>query len=205
MKQGDLKLGVEYAIIPAWDYSSAEKKDVNQVKRRDVARAKLVNLDKYAYEVVRSTKPDDLAFEPAEAGARSIGFLVESDQWTSNGQGTVFWLSRPQDIVSEYAPLEAKWSQAEQEAKRIADEEMREQEERNRVVREAEERNERMVKSAIASLRSIIGDRADSVVPRRENERNATGDYVSTTKFLMDATTLQVLVEKVLEARDLAL
>lgn len=205
MKQGDLKLGVEYAIIPSWDYSSAEKKDINKVRRRDVAKAKLVNLDKYGYEVVRSGKPDDLNFEPAEAGARSIGFLVESEQWATQGNGTVYWLSRPQDIVSEYAVLDAKWSEAEAEAKRVEEEMKRDQEERNRVVREAEERNERVSKSAIDSLRTIIGARADTVEVRSENTRNKSGDYVAVTRFAMDATTLQVLIEKVMEARDLAL
>ena len=27
MKSADLKVGVEYAVIPAWDYSSHEKKN----------------------------------------------------------------------------------------------------------------------------------------------------------------------------------
>ena len=49
MKSADLKIGVEYGVIPSWDYSSNEKKNPETTRRRDVTKAELVSLDKYTY------------------------------------------------------------------------------------------------------------------------------------------------------------
>jgi len=200
MKQADLKLGVEYAIIPAWDYSSADKKNPDKVIRNHVAKAELVSLDKYEYKVFRFDSPENPNFQPAPQGARSIGFLVKSDTWSNE---TVYWLARPQDIVAEYATLEVRWSALEAEqAKREAEERMeREAQEQKRKALLAKEQSN--LDSLNASLRAILGERAGQVQSDINSRRNGEGNYVPVAEFTFTSRTLSILVEKVLEAKDL--
>ena len=199
MKSGDLKIGVEYAVIPAWDYSSADKKNPLTVPRQYVAKAELVNLDKYEYKVFRFDSPDNPNFQPAPKGARSVGYLVKSDQW---GSETVYWLARPQDIVAEYASLETRWANEERaEAERRATE-VREREERDRKQKELMANEQRKLNAVQLALKTIIGDRAVGVIGDINSRRNAEGEYLPRAEFTLDARTMQILIEKVLEARD---
>lgn len=200
MKQADLKLGVKYAIIPAWDYSSADKKNPDKVTRGQVANAELVSLDKYDYKVFRFDSPNNPNFQPAPAGSRSIGFLVKSDQW---GNTPTYWIARPQDIIAEYATLDARWtveerafaeSQAKERAQREALELKR---------RELQLKEQRTLDSLNESLRSILGDRASLVRSDIENRRNSEGNYLPVAEFVFTGRTLSILIEKVLEAKDL--
>ena len=200
MKQADLKLGVKYAIIPAWDYSSADKKNPDKVTRGQVANAELVSLDKYDYKVFRFDSPNNPNFQPAPAGSRSIGFLVKSDQW---GNTPTYWIARPQDIIAEYATLDARWtveerafaeSQAKEKAQREALELKR---------RELQLKEQRTLDSLNESLRSILGDRASLVRSDIENRRNSEGNYLPVAEFVFTGRTLSILIEKVLEAKDL--
>jgi hypothetical protein len=200
MKQGDLKLDVIYGVIPAWDYSSADKKNPEKAKRGDLAKAEIVSLDKYVYEVYRSEDINDATFKPAPQGSRSIGYKVRSESY-----GTpLYWISRPQDIVGEYAPMESRWT-LEEEAERVRIEEQRKaQEERNRLEREMQERADRVANAVKDSLRTIIGNRVDSIELSSRSKRNDQGEYIPTYRFDLDLSTMQVIVEKVLEARDMA-
>lgn len=199
MKQAELKVGIKYGVIPSWDYSSADKKNPAKAQRRDLSKAELVSLDKYAYEVYRSENPNDATFKPAPQGSRSVGYLVKSDSFGN----TLYWVSRPQDIVAEYSSLEERWTQ-EEEAERIRLEvERKQREERQRLERELQERADRVAKAVKDSLRTIIGNRVDGIELSSRNKRNEQGEYVPTYRFDLDLSLMQVLVEKVLEARDM--
>jgi hypothetical protein len=198
MKSADLKLGVEYGVIPSWDYSSNEKKNPETTRRRDVARAELISLDKYTYEVYRSKDADDPTFVKAEKGARSVGYLVKSDQFGE----TMYWITRAQDVVAEYAPLETRWANAEAEAKRLEAEEARKREEAQRREREEIERAERIAKSVTNALRTIIGNKVDNIEVDWKYKRNDQGETTRVSYYQLDTSTMQLLVEKVLEARD---
>jgi hypothetical protein len=200
MKLADLKLGVEYAIIPAWEYSSQDKKNPDLVSRRHVAKARLVSLDKYEYEVYRSNVESDSAFKPAPSGTRSVGYKVVSDQW---GQPETYWVSRPQDIVAPYADLETRWNKEEQEQKERELREAQEREERERVQREAREYQERVSVNLINALKTIIGNRVQHIETSMHNRRRDDGSYLPTAVMTLDLKTMELLVEKVLEARDL--
>jgi vacuolar-type H+-ATPase subunit I/STV1 len=200
MKQAELKLGIKYAIIPAWDYSSADKKNPDRVTRKHVAKAELVSMDKYEYKVFRFDSPDNPNFQPAPQGSRSIGLLVKSDDWNNE---TTYWLARPQDIVAEYATLEARWSVEEAEiAKREAEEkaEREASEQRRRDLQLKEQRN---LDSLNTSLQAILGDRARQVRSDINSRRTAEGEYVPVAEFVFTSRTLSILIEKVLEAKDL--
>jgi len=205
MKSADIKVGVEYAVIPAWDYSSQEKKNPDTVERRYVSKAQLVSDKKYEYKVYRSETIDDQNFVPAVKGNRSIGYLVASDDFKNAGQtnGTLYWLARPQDIVAEYATLEPKW--AERELAEQVEKEKRESEAREyeRKQREAQEYQDRVSQSLLDSLKSIIGDRVSGVRFDTNNRRNANGEYLPVSEVTLDLKTMGILVEKVLEAKDL--
>ena len=207
MKYGDLKLGVEYAVIPSWDYSSADKKDASRVQRRDVAKATLVNLDKYEYKVFRFDSPDNPNFQPAPKGARSVGMLVQSDAWKSPNDPTAsptFWIARPQDIVAEYATLESRWNEEERVQREHEEQQRKEREIQQRKEQEARERATRNLNAIRESLTSILGsDRASRVQSDVTNRRDANGNYMPIASFTFDDRTLGVLIEKVLEARDL--
>lgn len=204
MKFAELIVGIEYGVVPSWDYSSSNKKDPNKCSRRDVARSTLVSLEKYEYKVHRSDNPQDPEFTKAPKGTRSVGYLVSSEQFTSNNQPvTVYWLARPQDIVAPYGQLENRWSVEEAEEKRREEERRREREEQERKEKEQRDYIDRVSNSIKSSLRSIIGDRALSIQSDVSNRRQANGEYKATATMNVDLKTMELLVEKVLEARDL--
>ena len=200
MKSADLKVGVKYAVIPAWDYSSADKKDPNKVSRNYVAKAELVNLEKYEYKVFRFDSPENPNFQPAPKGARSVGYLVKSDQWNNE---TTYWLARPQDIVAEYATLETRWTEEEHALKEAQAKDQAEREAREQKIREAQAKEQRNLDSLKASLQMILGDRASLVRSDLNNRRDANGDYIPVAEFVFNSRTLGILIEKVLEAKDL--
>ena len=204
MKSAELKLGTNYAVIPAWDYSSSDKKNPDRVQRNHVAKATLVSTAKYEYKVYRSDKQDDQQFKPANKGSRNVGYLVCSDDYITSGQttSTIFWLARPQDIVAEYATLEPKWAERERQELLERQKQEAEQKERERKQREAREYHERVANSLIASLKSIIGDRANNISVDQRNRR-VGNDYVEVSEITIDFKTMSILIEKVLEARDL--
>lgn len=204
MKSAELKLGTNYAVIPAWDYSSSDKKNPDRVQRNHVAKATLVSTAKYEYKVYRSDKQDDQQFQPANKGSRNVGYLVCSDDYLNSGQAptTIFWLARPQDIVAEYATLEPKWAERERQELLERQKQEAEQKERERKEREAREYHERVANSLIASLKSIVGDRANNISVDQRSRR--VGDnYVGVSEITLDFKTMSILIEKVLEARDL--
>jgi hypothetical protein len=205
MQSNKLKVGVEYAVIPAWDYSSQEKKNPDKVERRYVSKAKLISNKKYEYKVYRSDTEDNSNFVLAPKSARSVGYLVASDDFYNSGQsnGTLYWLARPQDIVAEYATLEPKWAQKELAEQLAREKKEFEQKEHERKQREAQEYQQRVSQSILDSLRSIIGDRVNDIRFDTNNRRNAKGDYLPVSEVTLDLKTMGILVEKVLEAKDL--
>jgi hypothetical protein len=205
MKSQELKAGVEYAVIPAWDYSSKEKKNPDTVERRYVAKAELVSLDKYEYKVFRSDTATSSNFVPAPKGARSVGYLVKSADFadTSRGINEIYWLARPQDIVAEYATLEPKWAQRELQEKIEQEKREAERLEYERKQKEAQDYVNRVSESMRDSLKSIIGDRINAVRIDTHNRRDANGNYLPTAEITLDLKTMGFLIEKVLEAKDL--
>lgn len=204
MKSAELKVGIKYGVIPAWDYSSQDKKNPDRVQRNHVANATLVSTDKYEYKVYRSDKKDDAQFAPVNKGSRNVGYLVCSDDYIQSGQAqtTIFWLARPQDIVAEYATLEPKWVEREQRELLERQKHEAEQKERDRQQREAKEYHERVSASLIASLKTIIGDRVNHITVDQRNRR--VGDnYIEVSEMSIDLKTMSILIEKVLEAKDL--
>ena len=201
MKFQDLKVGVEYAVIPAWSYSSQNKKNPDYVRRSDVARATLVSLDKFDYQVIRSDMENDPRFTLAPKGARSVGYLVKSDDW---GQQTTYWLARPQDIVAQYDTLTSRWEKEEREAEERDRKIRAEHEARELRMNQAREKETRILTNVRESLNSIIGEQRTSTIRfDLDNKRNAEGDYLPTGVITLDSRTAQLLIEKVLEAKDL--
>ena len=191
MKSAELKVGTKYGVIPAWDYSSSDKKNPDRVQRNHVANATLVSTDKYEYKVYRSDKQDDQNFAPANKGSRNVGYLVCSDDYLNSGQasGTIFWLARPQDIVAEYATLEPKWVEREQQELLERQKNEAEQKERERKQREAREYHERVSASLIASLKTILGDRANHITVDQRNRR--VGDnYIEVSEMSVETITI---------------
>ena len=199
MKSADLKVGVKYAVIPAWDYSSAEKKDPNKVSRNYVAGAELVSMEKYEYKVFRFDSPDNPNFQPAPKGARSVGYLVKSDQWNNE---TTYWLARPQDIVAEYATLENRWANEEREEAERRAKELAEREANERKAKDVLANEQRKMHAVQLAFKTIIGERANGIRFDINNRRNANGDYLPTGEITLDLRTAQLLVERMLEARE---
>ena len=201
MKNTELKTGVTYAVIPAWDYSSKDKKNPDYVKRRDVAKAELVSLDKYEYKVYRNDSPDSPHFTPAPKGSRVVGYMVKSSDW---GNTDTYWLARPQDIVSEYTTLETRWEREEREQAERDRKFREETERRERLQQEARAKEERAINAIKESLTLILGQsRIEHVRFDISNRRNVNGDYLPTAEISMDSRIAQLLIEKVLEAKDL--
>lgn len=204
MKFTELTVGKTYAVIPSWDYSSADKKNADTVQRRSVAKAKLISLDKYQYEVFRSDTEDNAQFKPAPKGSRAVGYLVASNDWSGDVVDKyVYWLARPQDIVAEYSSLESRWATEEaEEARKKKEFEARRQEE-ERIEREAHAYAQRVLDSCTEVLVSILGDRIKNVQSNVSRKRDVTtGNYIPCAEFTIEGRTMQYLVEKILEAQD---
>ena len=200
MKFQDLKVGVQYAVIPAWSYSSQNKKNPDYVRRGDVARATLVSIDKFDYQVIRSDMENDPRFTPAPKGARSVGYLVKSDDWGT----TTYWLARPQDIVAQYDLLSPRWQREEREAEERDRKVREEHEARERKINESRDKETRILTNVRESLNAIIGEQRTSTIRFDiDNKRNSQGDYLPTGTITLDSRTAQLLIEKVLEAKDL--
>lgn len=199
MKFNELELGVEYAVVPSWEYSSREKKDPNQVSRESVAKATLYHLDKYEYEVYRATTPNDSNFKSAPSGTRSVGYLVSA---TLNGQ-LIYWLARPQDIVAKYADLEGRWTKEEAERKiREQEEQLRRQKEEEERQRLREQRN-RLESSTRETFTHILKDRAIKSLLDFDTRRVRVNDeYTEINVVSIDVQTFNILLEKVLEASE---
>ena len=69
--------------------------------------------------------------------------------------------------------------------------------------KELQLKEQRNLDSLNASLRSILGDRAGLVRSDIENRRNSEGNYLPVAEFTFTSRTLSILIEKVLEAKDL--
>lgn len=203
MKSADLKIGVKYGVIPSWDYSSSDKKDPTKVGRRAVANAELVSLEKYEYKVYRSDKSDDAQFTPAPKGSRSVGYIVKSSDWAGSTQGVIYWVARAQDIVAEYETLNTRWTIEEAEEKLREAQWKAEREAKEQQERIEKDNAQRSIDAVKESLRSIIGNRADKLDFEIRNRRQENGDYKLSGACTIDVRTLQSLIEKVLEARDM--
>lgn len=203
MKSADLKIGVKYGVIPSWDYSSSDKKDPTKVGRRAVANAELVSLEKYEYKVYRSDNPDDAQFTPAPKGSRSVGYIVKSSDWAGSTQGVIYWVARAQDIVAEYETLNTRWTTEEAEEKLREAQWKAEREAKEQQERIEKDNAQRSIDAVKESLRSIIGNRADKLDFEIRNRRQENGDYKLSGACTIDVSTLQSLIEKVLEARDM--
>jgi hypothetical protein len=202
MKSGELKVGVHYGVIPSWDYSSSDKKNPDTVSRGSLANAELVSLDKYDYKVFRFDSPHNPNFQPADKGARSVGYMVRSQKWATKPDEWTYWLARPQDIVAEYPSLEARWAVREAEEQAREEKARIEREEAQRKRAELENYQQRILDSSMLALKTIIGDRINSVRGSVGNRRDANGDYTPIATVEFDARVLQTLIEKILEARD---
>lgn len=202
MKFADLQTGTTYAVIPSWDYSSSDKKNPDTVQRRSVAKAILLSLDKYEYQVYRSKDMEDTNFKPAPKGSRSVGYLVGSTDWSDTGE-YVYWLARPQDIVAEYSSLEERWNRQEAEEKQREEERRRQQEEEERREKQAHEYAQRIVDSCTEVLKSILGERIKNVHGQVSRKRDSSGNYIPYPEFVVDGRTMQFIAEKILEAEDM--
>lgn len=204
MKFSELVVNTNYAIIPAWDYSSKDKKNANRVRRNQIAKAKLVSLDKYDYVVFRGDSPTDPSFKPAPQGSRSVGYLVESYDWVNaSNPNPIYWLARPQDIVAEYAPLESRWAEEERIEEEKRKEYLAKQAEQELLQKQAQEYAERIVNSCNDALKSILGANASRIESQVSNRRDSEGNYRPVPSFHLDGRTMQLLIEKVLEAQDM--
>lgn len=200
MKFNELQLGVEYAIIPSWQYSSKDKKDPNRVRKGDVTKATLVNLTKYEYSVYRSQTSTDSQFTKAPQGSRSVGYLVCDNDPNS----PTYWLARPQDIVERWSVLEPRWAEQERLENEEREKARLEQEKREQERKQALEQRQRLEKATIDSLVSILGGRANNTNIRFDtrSSRDNQGNYKEINIVQLDVDVAQILIEKVLEAKE---
>lgn len=199
MKSSEIQLGHDYAVIPSWEYSSADKKDPQRVSREHVAKAELVSLTKYEYKVYRGDKADDPEFVKAQQGSRTVGYLVASDKWSGQGYAKVYWLARPQDIVALWGTLEPRWAEEERQAKEREKQQEIERQKREEERKLAEEKRVRYETSTRDALRGIIG--ANRVTEKSVQFNLRYSESLGTVELTTDVFNL--LLEKVLEAKDL--
>jgi hypothetical protein len=202
MKFSDLIANEIYAVVPSWTYSSRDKKDPDRVRKNDVVKSKLVSLQKYNYQVIRSHNPLDVAFVKATKGERSVGYLFEANDDRNNQ--TIYFLARPQDIVASWASIEPRWQKEELEEKQ------REAQQKAEAFKAEEERRiananrERLETSLRETLSGILGSRVtDSSVQFDTTNVKVNDEYKRLAVVQIELSLVQSLLEKVLEAKDM--
>ena len=105
--------------------------------------------------------------------------------------------------MAEYATLENRWATEEREAQERELKIRQEREEQERKQREAYEYQNRISGNLIEALRSVIGAKVENIRTDINNRRNENGDYLPVATMTIDMKTMELLVEKVLEAKDL--
>jgi hypothetical protein len=200
MKFNELELGVAYAVIPSWTYSSRDKKDPTRVRAIDVEKATLVNLTKYEYKVYRSDIPNHPEFVKAPTGSRSVGYLFTNNDLNN----PTYWLARPQDIVEKWSVLEPRWAEQERLEREVREKQRLEQEKREQERKHAQEQRQRLEKATIESLVSILGNRANNTNIRFDTRsgRDNEGNYKEINIVQLDVDVAQILIERVLEAKE---
>ena len=153
MKLSEIKLNIEYAVVPSWTYNNRGARDVDKVREGDVVKATVISLDKYEYEP-SNRKHHVNDFTKAQAGNRSIGILVKA--LDTNGK-EFFWTTRLADVVAEWAVLEPTWNsqKSKEEEERLARDEAQRKERELRV--RVEEEIERSRKSVVESAKELLG------------------------------------------------
>ncbi|CAB4167000.1 hypothetical protein UFOVP964_99 [uncultured Caudovirales phage] len=153
MKLSEIKLNIEYAVVPSWTYNNRGARDVDKVREGDVVKATVISLDKYEYEP-SNRKHNVNDFTKAQAGNRSIGILVKA--LDTNGK-EFFWTTRLADVVAEWAVLEPTWNsqKSKEEEERLARDEAQRKERELRV--RVEEEIERSRKSVVESAKELLG------------------------------------------------
>ena len=193
MKSSEIISGVSYGIVPSWKYSSREARDPLKTSRNHVAKADLVSMDRYKYDVYRSGSSDDSAFERvADPKDRRFGYLVTD--------GNVFWVARPADIVDLWVTLEKRWAVEEEESRKRQEQIKAEQDRERVLIEEADQYAERLRQHLLPLIRNLTG-RSESII----FSRNSYSDGSRVNPFVMaqlDARLLERLVERVLEAQE---
>ena len=101
-----------------------------------------------------------------------------------------------------YSTLETKWVDQERTEKEHELKMKQEREERERKEREVYERQTALANSCMSGLKAILGDRAINIKSDISNRRDMQGNYVPSARFDIDVITMQILIEKVLEAQE---
>lgn len=184
MKSTDLKAGKIYAVNPSWTYSNKNSRNPLLCSRRDVLKATLTSMDKYAYEVFRSVNEFDTSFRKTEA-TKGFGYKVTD--------GTHWWVARPQDIVGLWDVLEQRWAITE------ADQKKREEEEQQRALRQQQLREE--VNAYAESTKNRLDSLILQITGRPANlsvssHREGDSYYTAVT---LNLRVLDALVERLMD------
>lgn len=189
MKSSELSMNVDYyGVVPSWSYSNKNARDPFLAERKQLAKARLVSLDRYVYEVWRTADEHAASFKKTDA-SKKFGYKVTD--------GTQYWIARPQDIVAPYATLEARWAVA--EAAQIE----REAEQERRRLAEAQRSQEEHDYAANAKqtleglIRQITGRPAGLTVQTTTTRDSKLWSYAQ-----MDLRTLEALVERFLDLQE---
>lgn len=148
MKSADIKVGIQYAVVPSWTYGTKEYRNPDRTPRVAVRQAGVISMDRYNYDVYRSSDRDDTHFERAAKGSRNIGYKVFD--------GTEYWIARAQDIVCEYAYCEARWASAEAEHARVQAEQRAANDARDKARADAHEYQEKLSKNLTPVIQQLL-------------------------------------------------
>lgn len=203
MKAQELKAGTEYVVLPSWVRGqSKDQRDPQTVSRGNYTyKAELVSLSRYKYEVWKSTDANDSRFQLAEAGDKSVGYLVRGIGIHNTGSD-IYWIARTQDIVGEWAVIEARWIAREQAYQAQQAQAQAQRDEENRRYQEAVATRDRVKDELVKTINTITG-RAPQFVDDNIRSRMIANQQVNIPTLELDIKTLQRLVEAVLEAKEM--
>lgn len=155
MKSQDIKVGVEYLVIPPWQTASKHLKDPAKIQDgRGLVAVTFTSLDRYKAENY-SWSNLETDFALAEKGDKTWGLLAQ------DGNSNRWFVVKPSNVIAEAQPVRERWTREKQE--QLMKEQQQELE-RERLERLAENRRaeaDANLEGLLRNLTSMFGGRVN--------------------------------------------
>lgn len=197
MKLSELKVGVEYAILPNYEEVRGKYSDLNTIANARVIKATIASMDVYDYDSgKRGTELSAFSIAVPQKKKSGRALVMKTEDIYNSGE-FVYLTVQLKQILIEWAVLVPIWDEQkrlrlEQENKALAESKILEAK-----VTRAKEHAERAKHSLPKTVKSLVGARCGDVTVdfnRYSNTPDAT--------ITMRLTDFEILLEQLYDKKD---
>lgn len=197
MKLSELKVGVEYAVLPNYEEVRGKYPDLNSMANARTIKATIVSMDVYEYDSSnRSIDPTAFAVHTSKtSGARAL--LMKTENLYSSDNEASYMTVQLKQILVEWSVLVPVWDerkrlQLEAEAKEQAERKVREAKQTR-----AKEHAQRAKQSLPKTVKSLVGARCGDVVVDYNAYSGNPDAYIT-----MRLTDFEILLEQLYDKKE---